>query len=337
MKKLINKIVLYLTWILSGSLLLSCLAFYTPLFPLFDGLSIGVPLLIVGNLALIFYWTLKKSWILLSPLTALIVAYYSFGSIYEFKAEKVTEDLGGLRIMTFNTLGFSERSVFNPSTKGNQIVAFVEDTAPDILCVQEFSRGRIRSFEQYPFRYITPPSDEKSTQAILSKYPILNQGQVTFPGSANNTLYADIQFKGDTLRIYNVHLQSYNYRGRRFLIRNFGLDFVIRLRSVAKKHREQARMVLEHREASPYPSVICGDFNSTPYSHTYRILQGNMQDTFREKGGGWGTTYFLSSKFPFRIDYILADDKFEILAHRNYEVRLSDHLPVMATLKPKGE
>ena len=62
-----------------------------------------------------------------------------------------------------------------------------------------------------------------------------------------------------------------------------------------------------------------------------------MQDSFRKRGSGWCTTFYLSSRFPFRIDYIMADDSFEILTHRNYKVRLSDHLPVMAILKPKGQ
>ncbi|MFZ9002881.1 MAG: endonuclease/exonuclease/phosphatase family protein [Robiginitalea sp.] len=337
LKNLIKKAVLYLTWILSGSLLLSCLAYYYPLFPLFDALSIGVPWLMAGNLVLAFLWSLKKRWILLPPLAALLVAFYSFGSIYEVEGMKDAAKGVGLQVLTFNTRGFSERSIFNPGTRGNQIVGFVADSDPDILCFQEFSRGRLRDFKQFPFRYITPHTNAKSTQAILSKYPILNQGQVDFPGSGNNTLFADIQYKGDTLRIYNIHLQSYQYRGRRFLIRNFGLDFVNRLWSVSRKHREQALLVRQHLEASPHPSVICGDFNATPFSHTYRILKSGKQDSFREKGTGWGPSFYLSGLIPFRIDYILADDHFEVLEHRNFDVRFSDHLPVMAILKPRGE
>jgi len=62
-----------------------------------------------------------------------------------------------------------------------------------------------------------------------------------------------------------------------------------------------------------------------------------MQDSFREKGIGWGATYYLNQILPYRIDHILVPREYEILAHQNYDIRLSDHLPVMAILKPKGQ
>ena len=268
---------------------------------------------------------------------ALSLCFFSFGSVYELGALKDLKQEEGLQIMTFNTRSFSDSDFRKPNTFGDAIVAFVAKEDPDIVCFQEFSRERIREFKQYPYQYLTPPYNNKSTQGIFSKYPILDQGQVVFPGSSNNTLYADIQYKGDTLRIYNVHLQSYNIGSRRFLFRNFGLDFVKRLWSVAKKHREQTLLVRQHLETSPYPSLICGDFNATSFSRPYRILSEGMQDSFRERGKGWGATYYLNQMLPYRIDHILADDHFEVLAHKNYQVRLSDHLPVMAILKPREE
>jgi len=36
-----------------------------------------------------------------------------------------------------------------------------------------------------------------------------------------------------------------------------------------------------------------------------------------------------------RIDYIMADDSFEILEHQNYDVKLSDHYPIKGILKIK--
>jgi endonuclease/exonuclease/phosphatase family metal-dependent hydrolase len=57
-----------------------------------------------------------------------------------------------------------------------------------------------------------------------------------------------------------------------------------------------------------------------------------LKDTYLEKGSGFGRT--LDFKFlPFRIDYILTDPEFDVLEHKNYDVVLSDHFPVMATIK----
>ena len=290
-----------------------------------------------SNLVLILFWSVKKRSILLLPLGALILAVYSFGTVYEFGYSRDMKEKEGLRVMTFNTRGFSDSDYRGPNTYGDEIVAFVAEADPDILCFQEFNQRRIRDFAQYPFHFLTPRGFGKSTQVIFSKYPILDSGQVLFPDSNNNTLFADIEYKGDTLRIYNIHLQSYQIRSRRILWRNYGQDFLRRLYSVARKHREQARLVRSHLEASPHPSVICGDFNATSFSRPYRILSKGMQDSFRKQGRGWGATYYLNQLLPYRIDHILASNQWEVVSHQNFEVRLSDHLPVMATLKPRGE
>lgn len=325
-----------LTCGVSGSLLLACLAYFTSPFPLLESLSILVPWLVIGNLILTGLLIFRKNRIVFLPILTLLIAFVSFGSIYKWGSKPHMKTEEGIRIMTYNTRSFGDPRYVTRSDKENKISSFVKGEDPDILCFQEFSNRKRRQFEHYPYRFITPASMGKSTQAIYSKYPIVNTGFIEFPETGNNCIYADVLYKEDTLRIYNVHLQSYKIY-RRFIYRNFGMDFIKRLRSVAKQHREQADLVREHRDASPYPSLICGDFNATPFSHTYRILKGNMQDTFREQGTGSGSTFYLSSRFPFRIDYILADDRFEILSHQNFQVRLSDHLPVMAILKPKGE
>jgi len=48
----------------------------------------------------------------------------------------------------------------------------------------------------------------KYGQAIFSKFPIVKSGSIEFPNTANNAIYADIVKGSDTIRIYNVHLQS---------------------------------------------------------------------------------------------------------------------------------
>ncbi len=59
-----------------------------------------------------------------------------------------------------------------------------------------------------------------------------------------------------------------------------------------------------------------------------------MNDTFQEKGSGFGSTY--NFKFlPYRIDFILADPEIDIKSHKNFDVRLSDHTPVMASFRLK--
>ena len=41
------------------------------------------------------------------------------------------------------------------------------------------------------------------------------------------------------------------------------------------------------------PVILCGDFNDTPASYTYRTVKGDLTDGFRDCGSGFG--YTLSS------------------------------------------
>ena len=57
-----------------------------------------------------------------------------------------------------------------------------------------------------------------------------------------------------------------------------------------------------------------------------------MHDTFDEKGSGFGKTFDLKL-VPFRIDFILADKTMEIMTHQNFDLPLSDHYPVMSSIR----
>ncbi|MCO5725446.1 endonuclease/exonuclease/phosphatase family protein [Robiginitalea marina] len=319
---------------------LACLSYFflAGAFPILDALGILVPWLVGGNLVVLFAGlVLRSRRAALVSLVTLAVAFLSFGTIREFRPHKPLGRESGLHLMSFNVRHFSDGRYVGDEDPENRIARFIEAENPQIVCLQEFSLRKKKEFSRYPYQYLTPYSSGKTTQAIFSKFPITGRGEVRFPDTGNNALYADILIGPDTVRVYNIHLQSYNIEDRRFLLRNYGLDFIRRLNDIAKMHLQQARLVKEHLRSSPYPSILCGDLNATAYSRTYRILKKGMTDSFRERGSGWGITFYLSGRYPFRIDFILADERFEVLGHRNYPNRLSDHLPVSAWLTPAGE
>jgi endonuclease/exonuclease/phosphatase family metal-dependent hydrolase len=59
-----------------------------------------------------------------------------------------------------------------------------------------------------------------------------------------------------------------------------------------------------------------------------------MKDTFKQAGNGFGRTFDFKF-FPIRIDFVLVDDTFEINAFKTFDVKYSDHYPVMAKVKVK--
>ena len=80
-------------------------------------------------------------------------------------------------------------------------------------------------------------------------------------------------------------------------------NLTTRLMIANKNRAHQAEEIQRHIDGSPYPVILCGDFNDTPLSYTYRQLSRKLTDSFIEKGRGIGNTYI--GGFPsFRIDYV---------------------------------
>ena len=297
-------------------------------------LSLVVPLLIVANLFFLLYWLYMKKGNFLVSLIVLLIAFLSFGSFYRFGGEtpKVLES--DLKLMTYNVWGFNKNEWIKRPNVGDQIVDFVKREDPDILCVQEHSRVRHRQLKQFPYRSETPYSAKKTIQAIFSKYPIIGEGSLDLPGTINNIIFADIVHGKDTIRVYNVHLQSFSIipSTASFSDGKRSERTYHRLVSTFKKQMEQARIFRDHLESSPYVNVVGGDFNNTQFSNIYKIIKGDLQDSFLQQGDGFGATYKLF-RLPIRIDYIMADPSIQVIQHQNYGENLSDHYPVMARLR----
>ena len=157
----------------------------------------------------------------------------------------------------------------------------------------------------------------------------------------------DIKIGKDTIRVFNTHLESVHFGWNSYkFIENLNNDDVQQdelagslmiLRQLKKafvKRATQVELLHDSIEASPYPVIICGDFNDTPYSYTYSILADDLRDSFRESGRGIGKSY--NGPFPsFRIDYIFHDAKIESSAYRTIHEKLSDHYPVSCMFKLK--
>ncbi|MEB8329589.1 endonuclease/exonuclease/phosphatase family protein [Flavobacteriaceae bacterium KMM 6897] len=266
----------------------------------------------------------------------LLIGYFSLGTFIKFFDSTPESAEKSLSVLTFNTQSFRGNSRENNPQLSDNIVKFIKEEDADIVCFQEFDYTKIKSedFKQYDYKYVNfefGVHSDKVIQAIYSKFPIINKGSLNFPNSGNNALFADIVVKLDTVRIYNLHLQSLRVRPGSIrreesqkLLKRLGNSFV--------KQQEQAEIVLEHSNTTSHKKIICGDFNNSQYSSVYYDIKGDMKDTFMEMGQGYGRTY--NFKFlPLRIDFILVEDEMEVLAHKNYDVKLSDHFPVMASIK----
>lgn len=292
--------------------------------------------MVLFNLLFLGYWVLKGKRQLLLSAFVLGLGYICFGNFFKFNLseEEIKEE--DLSIMSYNVRAFNKFEWIHDSSVGDQIMDLISKEEPDILCIQEFSRMRDKQLKKiYNYRFSTEyvSKEKKAIQAIYSKFPIINKGSLDFPDSANNALFADIVVKQDTIRVYNLHLESHKIIPSVSRISNEPKGRL--LRRVSKsfaKQGEQAQLVEKHLEATSYRKIVCGDLNNTQFSNVYSVVKGGMNDSFLEKGTGYGRT-FNFRYYPVRIDFIFVDEAFEIMAHKNYDIKLSDHFPVMASIK----
>lgn len=330
-----NKLVFLFNWLAAFLLLLACINrfLFWGVFSFLSFPSLLLPHLVFANSIFLVYWALKGKKQILLSIVILLFGYLTQDSFVRIFDVNHVPDKEDIKVLTFNVHGFSGiEGMKNPISK-DKIIDFISQQNADIICLQEFDSRMKGKFKSYPFRFITYNYSDKSPQTIFSKFPIINKGSLDFPNSANDAIYADVLIGEDTLRVYNVHLQSFQVRPRSFK-REAPDRLFNRLNKSFQKQQQQANLVNEHAKKVRYKKIICGDFNNTQFSSVYNTIKGEMNDSFEEKGYGFGNTY-LFKFLPFRIDFILADPELEIKSHQNFNVRLSDHTPVMASFRLK--
>lgn len=326
----------YLTIGLALALLVACIVPYTNSASL-AFFSLAVPLLAFLNVLLSLYWIRKKQWIAAIPMVVALYGYFALGPFVMLgSAINEADSAESLSVMTYNVIGFQSKQDRWDNNSGEAIFEFVHQEKPDIVCFQEYKHRRVSKLrlEDYPYRVVENDfgySPVGIPQAIYSNHEIIHKGYLDFGKSYNNAVYADVVYKKDTVRVYSLHLQSLNIRP--YHIKNERSDrLLVRLSKVFKEQQHQATIVRKHMARSPYKNMVVGDFNTNQFTKTYFHLKQDFKDSFVEKGSGYGATInFL--KFPFRIDFILADPSFEVVSHHNFDINLSDHEPIMASIK----
>ena len=235
----------------------------------------------------------------------------------------------------------------------------IDNEDADIICIQEFFHGSEKSFptvkpflekqkaKHHHLDYVITKGDHKNFGlATFSYYPIVNTGEIHFePIHANSGIFTDVLFQGDTIRIFNIHLESVRFSKYDHQLISDYLDpgssqgsgsrvILSKLKNAFSKRSEQARIIADYIHRSPHPVIVCGDFNDTPASYSYKIIANQLNDSFLEIGHGVGSTY--AGSLPFlRIDYILHSEQLEPFRFEIRKVNFSDHYPVSCFFKLK--
>ena len=304
------------------------------------------PILIFLNIVFILLWiSFRKPWFLLS-LVCLIAGWNQNREFIHLRFPKPHDQVTGdsiLHVASFNALRLYR---LEPREEGfakrlRSLKASLEDGTPlDILCLQE---AILHDTEKNVFNFPHTLRIDQSPVHILSKFPIVGSGVFRFDDEVQFCGWADIRTPHGTIRVYNLHLYSNlltNEAEQLMEERNFresqtwyeASEILKRYRRATMRRTTQAETIGEHIAESPYPTLVCGDFNDVPLSYVYHQIKGDLSDSFESCGSGIGATY--NGRIPgLRIDHILADEHFTFLSHRIVKGNYSDHFPVVSKVR----
>ena len=331
-------------------------------------LGLAFPFLLALNVGFLIFWLLFRSKWALVPLLTLVVGYTNIRALVgfnfaapEFNIEKPDSTI---RVLSWNVLSFDEqtRQIKRPSTYRNEMFAFIKKHQPDILCFQEYLEPNHKKFYsnvndlvKMGYTYYFKVSDYERRNgsfqvgvAIFSKFPIVDSNRTQYPGprtfrAAESLISTDIIAYGQRIRVFTTHLQSVLLQKKDFrsleIIKNVEDSMMEASKSLVKKLRigymfrgDQVEIARQELDNSPYPEIICGDFNDIPNSYTYFTVRGERKDVFVEKGTGLGRTFVYISP-TLRIDYMMTDPAYEVLQYKRFVLPYSDHFPLIADLK----
>ncbi len=265
--------------------------------------------------------------------------------------ETTTQSPKTYRLVSYNVRQFDHYNWIKAPGTSKLLYEYIRKIDTDILCMQEFFQSpnkkfnSIDSLKASPWQYYAySPYFRKginlnSGLIIFSKYSIINSELINFPNSINKGLFVDIKINKDTLRVYNVHLESVHLDNPDYKFINGTFDgkknWFLSISDIYKKlanafiHRAmQVRILKSSIEKCPYPVILCGDFNDTPASYVYNQLKSFLADGFAETGTGIGKTYV--GHFPWlRIDYVFHNKQIKISHFRILKKELSDHYPIV--------
>lgn len=295
-----------------------------------SGFSLLTPLFIMLNLAFLAYWILRLKRIFFLPLIVLLIGFNNIPRLYKLNAKRVilTDDV---KVMSYNVRMFNKYDWIKKDSIKEKINTLITEKSPDILCLQEYALNpELEAL--FPHKYIEySRNNHNFGHAIFSQFPILSKGNLNLEDSSNNILYADILIGDDSLRVYNIHMESLRIKPQiDGLNEETAVKLSERVSRVFNKQQDQVLAFLDHQQKTENKVVVMGDFNNTAYSWAYRQLLKGKNDAFVVAGKGFDKTF--DYPFPVRIDFILPDDSIEVNHFKRYPEKYSDHFAIMARL-----
>lgn len=321
-------------------------------FPISGFFGLLIPVFLFFQVVFFIFYLNSKKWLrIILPIVTIGLGYSYLGSTFSFDSGIASLSDRTLKVISGNARIFNvyKHLQNNDLSSSTGMIDWFANQEADVLCLMEYynhpTKKQFQATQKistnYKYHYLKTSLVNRVGaefgQIIFSKYPIIDKGFIEFENSKyNQAIWIDIVKAKDTVRIYNVHLQSMSIEERVLFDENNdeeGLkhkfkDTFKRLLEGFEARAIQTNKIIESIESSNYPVVVCADLNDLPYSYSYLMLKNKLQNSFEEKGFGWGSTY--NGKIPFlRIDNQFASKELRVLNFNvNKDMEHSDHFPI---------
>lgn len=329
-------------------------------------LTLILPFLLLALVVFFVLWLfVKPLWCLISIVFLLLgkeavrnIIPLRFQSHFEMK-----KDSTSIRVMSWNVEQFNIQN-YKKNPEGLQkMLNLIKEYDPDIVSLQEVVAGENQdAINFYPdivkelgftdnfFAYQLSNDFDRHHHfgtIIFSKFPVVRkQFMINNPDDYNSTFqFVDVLIGTDTVRVFNVHLQSLKFsKENREYLDSLQItrpsaaeskNVILKYKRGVQRRAVQARFIKDEMNHTPFPIILCGDFNDVPLSYSYQIIGEGMQNAFAEKGSGLSRTFDGISP-TLRIDNIFVDSNFSVSQYKRVKIRLSDHFPIVTDINLKA-
>ena len=299
--------------------------------------GLAYPIFVFVNLLFVIYWGIQLKKRAFYSLLIILGGWAQMGEYVQIHFNNTPDKSKKLiKVMSYNVRLFDLYDWSHNTETRSKMFDLINNENPDIMCIQEFfthdssklfnNLDTLLKFQKAKNTQIEYTNRSGKTNhlgaAIFSSYPIIARGKITFATKTNNIcIFSDIKINNDTVRVYNIHLQSiqFDYEDYKFvddIINKKETEELEKSKNILKRMKRaflkrsvQTELVADNISKSPYPVIVCGDFNDPPASYSYHTISKNLGDAFVESGNGFGRSYV--GLFPsFRIDYILHSNQY---------------------------
>lgn len=313
-------------------------------------IGIGFSYLFFTVIIFCIYFIFKKKKISIFLLLLCILSIPSFGRVYSIKNKNKNNYVSDkLTLVSYNVQSLSNNKLVQSNDEYEDVIAFLNSCNADIICLQEtnfkgnnpdlFFKDIQQKTNSSHYCFTKYYQSTNSCIAIFTKHPIVNIASIR-SNNKSFAIYCDMALNNDTIRIITTHLQSLH----------LNLNEVNNIKHTAEeakliskkiygktkyafiKREKQIKELVKLIKTTPYDIILCGDFNDTPCSYSYKSIKNELNDSFKMSGKGFA--YSFKTIPLLRIDYVFTSNNIIPLNYKvRRDIKFSDHYPIITELK----